>query len=93
LFPAAAGAGDTSAAPSSQLLPAAASESASRGSNGGEMYEDDGESTAAKAEAPGSGSHSAVTSVNWEGGCAAGAAPSVSSTCQVLTKTGSGQTQ
>ena len=36
------------------------------------MYEDDGESTAAKAEAPGSGTHSAVTSVTWQGSCAPG---------------------
>ena len=36
------------------------------------MYEDDGESTAAKAEAPGGGTHSAVTSVTWVGSCAAG---------------------
>ena len=35
------------------------------------MYEDDGESTAAKAEAPG-GEHSAVTTASWSGGCTAG---------------------
>ena len=40
--------------------------------SGGEMYEDDGETTAAKTEAPGSGTHSAVTSVTWVGSCAAG---------------------
>lgn len=42
------------------------------GANSGEMYEDDGETTAAKAEAPGSGGHSAVTSVTWSGGCSTG---------------------
>ena len=36
------------------------------------MYEDDGESTAAKAEAPGSGMHSTLISVTWMGSCVPG---------------------
>ena len=40
--------------------------------SGGEMYEDDGETIVAKTEVPGSGRHSAVTSVSWAGSCAAG---------------------
>ena len=51
------------------LFPGAPSDE--EGGNIGRMYEDDGESIAAKAEAPG-GEHSAVTTASWSGGCTAG---------------------
>ena len=57
------------------LFPGAPSDE--EGGNIGRMYEDDGESIAAKAEAPG-GEHSAVTTASWSGGCTAGSRLEVS---------------